>query len=92
MAKFDEEAIQRNREFNAMPPEEKVEELQRQLKEQRVRAVRAESELSDLKAFHKNSVYHKDGIIENLSARLENAEMLLDEARARIKELEASRS
>lgn len=83
-------AIERNKQFHAMPPEEKVVELQRQLKEERIRATNAESELSMLKELHHNAVYHKDGIIENLQARLDIAETLLDEARARIKELEAT--
>ena len=81
LSKADEEAIQRNKEFEAMPPMAKVKELQRQLKEERVRAVRAESDLANLKDIHRNAVYHKDSIINNLQARLEQAE-------ARIQELE----
>lgn len=82
LSKEDEASIQRNREFNAMPPLEKVKELQRQLKEERSRATHAESELSNLKEFHRNTVYHKDGIITNLAERLAEAE-------ARIRELES---
>ena len=47
-----------------------------------MRAVSAESELSELKKVHHNAVYHKDGIIDNFQARLEAAE-------ARIHELES---
>jgi len=82
LSKSDLEAIERNKKFNAMSDAEKVEELQRRLKEERKRATIAESELSRLRDFHKNAVYHKDGIIANLSARLETAE-------ARVEELEA---
>ena len=82
LSKADEDAIQRNKEFNAMSPTAKVKELQRQLKEERVRAVRAESELANLKDLHHNAVYHKDSIINNLEARLTEAE-------ARIQELES---
>ena len=57
-------------------------ELKRQLKEERTRAVTAESELASLKEFHNNAVYHKDGIIKNLQNRLDAAE-------ARVEELEA---
>ena len=80
-SKADQEAILRNREFNAMPPEEQVVELKRQLKEERVRAIHAESELSRFKELRHNEVYHKDGIIENLKKQLANAF-------ERIKELE----
>ena len=79
LSKEDEVAIQRNKEFNALPPEKKVVELQRQLKQERVRAVSAESELSELKKFHQNAVYHKDGIINNLQARLDKAETRIHE-------------
>ena len=82
LSKADEEAIERNRKFHAMSDAEKVEELQRKLKEERKRAATAESELTRLKEFHGNAIYHKDGIIANLSARLKTAE-------ARVEELEA---
>ena len=81
LSKEDEAAIQRNKEINAMPPLEKVKELQRQLKEERVRAAYAESELARLKELRHNDVYHKDGIINNLQERLVEAE-------TRIRELE----
>ena len=81
LSKADEEAAQRNKEFNALPPEEKIVELQRQLKEERVRAAHAISELARLKELRHNDVYHRDGIIENLKSRLAAAE-------ARVEELE----
>ena len=83
LSKSDEEAIERNRVFNAMSPDEKVVELKRQLKYERVRANTAESELARLKELRHNDNYHKDGIIQNLESRLERAE-------ARVRELEAS--
>jgi hypothetical protein len=81
LSKADEEALERNKAFNALSPQKKVIELQRQLKEERVRATRAESELALLKELRHNDVFHKDGIINNLRERLTDAE-------ARIKELE----
>jgi len=81
LSKADEEAIERNKAFNALSPQKKVVELQRQLKEERARAARAESELERLKELRHNDVFHKDGIINNLKERLAEAE-------ARIKELE----
>ena len=81
LSKSDQEAIERNKAFNAMSPLEKIEELQRQLKEERARAAHAESELARLKELRHNDVYHKDGIINNLKARLAEAE-------ARVRELE----
>ena len=82
LSKSDEEAAEKLKTFNAMSPQDKIQELKRQLKEERVRAANAESELSRLKELHHNAVYHKDGIIQNLSVRLEKAE-------ARVEELEA---
>ena len=81
LSKADEEAILRNKAFNALPPEEKIKELQRQVREERARAAQAESELARLKELRHNDVYHKDGIIKNLTERLADAE-------ARIEELE----
>jgi hypothetical protein len=78
LSKADEEAIQRNKAFNAMSPQEKITELQRQLKEECIRANKAESELTDLKALRRNELYHKDGIIENLRNRLADAEARLE--------------
>ena len=78
----DEEAIHKLREYHALPPEGKIEELQRQLREERARAAGAESELARLKELHHNDVYHKDSIIDSLNRQL-------DTANARIRELEA---
>ena len=79
MSKSDEEAAQRIKEFNALSPQEKITELQRQLKEERARAAHAESELARLKELRQNDVYHRDGIIANLTARLADAEARIDE-------------
>jgi predicted RNase H-like nuclease (RuvC/YqgF family) len=75
-------------EFNALPPDGKIAELQRQLKEMRVRAVTAESELAALQERHEISVDHKDSIIESL--KRQNAELsdALEAANMRIAELE----
>jgi hypothetical protein len=81
LSKADEEAIERNKAFNALSPQKKVIELQRQLKEERARAAHAESELERLKELRHNDIFHKDGIINNLRERLADAE-------ARVKELE----
>jgi len=82
LSKAEEEAVERNKAFNAMSPDEKVTELHRQLKDERFRACTAESELTRLQQYHDNLIYHKDGIIKNLESRLANAE-------ARVEELEA---
>jgi len=84
LSKSDEEAVQKIKDFNALSPQDKIKELQRQLKEERARAAHAESELARLTELRQNDVYHKDGIIENLKARLAEAE-------ARIEELEKPR-
>ena len=84
LPKTDEEAVKRNKDFNALAPLEKIKELQRQLKEERVRATHAESELARLKELRHNDIYHRDGIINNLKERLAEAE-------ARIEELEKSK-
>ena len=81
LSKSDEEAMQKNKDFNALSPQDKIKELQRQLKEERARATHAESELARLMELRQNDIYHKDGIISNLTERLAEAE-------ARIVELE----
>ena len=85
----DHEALERSKAFDAMSPDEKVAELQRQLSEQRQRANTAESRLSRLKELRHNDNYHKDGIIENLKGQVSRLEEELETAEARIKELEA---
>ena len=80
--KADWDAIQRNKEFNAMSDAEKVIELQRRLKEAMVRACTAETELRNLQTYHDNLNYHKDGIIKNLEARLADAETQVAELEA----------
>ena len=79
--KAQEAAVERNNRFRALSPDEKVVELQRQIKEARARACTAEADLARLKELRHNDVYHRDGIIANLKMRLENAE-------ARVQELE----
>ena len=77
------------REFMALSPEEKITELQRQLREERARAADAEFELARLKELRHNDIMHKDSIIESL--KRQNAELCdaLGAANARIRELEA---
>ena len=74
-------AIERNNAFAAMSPEQKIADLQAQLKAERSRAVAAESELSRLRDELHNAVYHRDGIIKNMERQLAAAE-------ARVRELE----
>ena len=85
----EKEEYRKAQEFRAMTPEQKVEELQRQLKEMRVRAVAAESDLALLRLNHGIDVDHKDSLIEYL--KKQNADLIeaLDAANARIAELEA---
>ena len=78
----DREAVERNNAFAAMAPEDKVVELQSQLKTERCRAVTAEIEASRLKDELHNAIYHRDGIINSMQKQL-------DSANARISELEA---
>lgn len=87
----EKEAIRKLNEFNALPPKGKIEELQRQLREQRARAAEAESELALLKENYGISVDHKDSIIESLNRQ--NAELIeaLEAANIRIAELEAGK-
>jgi len=82
LSQKDRETILHNNAFSVMTPEEKVRELQSQLKEERCRAITAETELSRLKDELHNAVYHRDGIISSLERQLESAQ-------TRIKELEA---
>ena len=85
----DEEAIRKLREYDALPPEGKIAELQRQLKEERARAAGAESELDRLRELRQNDTYHKDSIIESLKRQNSELCAALDAAQARIQELEA---
>ena len=82
LSKAEEEAVERNKKFNAMSDAEKVTELQRLLKEEKTRAATAESELARLKEHHQNLIYHKDGAIANLQARLDAAETKVEELKA----------
>ena len=82
LTKAEEEAIERNNRFHAMSAEEKVVELQSRLDKAEIRACKAESNLSQFREFHNNTVYHKDSIIDNLQARLDAAEARLEELEA----------
>ncbi|GHV37596.1 hypothetical protein FACS18949_17940 [Clostridia bacterium] len=75
------EQIAKNCMFDALPPNEKIDELQRQLRTERARAASAESELTRERELRKNDNYHNSGTIEMLTRQ--NAELV-----ARIKELE----
>lgn len=88
LSEKDKAAVRKLREFNALPPEGKIAELQRQLREERARAATAESELAMLRDRHSIDVDHKDSIIESL--KRQNAELsdALTVANARIAELE----
>ena len=78
----DRETVERHNAFVTMTPEQKIAELQSQLKAERSRAAVAETELSRLKDELHNAVLHRDGIISSLERQLESAH-------ARISELEA---
>jgi ParB family chromosome partitioning protein len=84
LSKSDLATIERNKAFDAMSDAEKVVELQRQLKEVQMRANTAEMKLEDLKKVHHNAVYHKDGIINNLEMRLADAEARVEELERRL--------
>jgi len=88
MSKRDREAIEKLREFDALPPEEKITELQRQLREERARAAGAEAELTLIREQRQNDIYHKDANIENLKGQIATLKSALAEASARIIELE----
>ena len=77
------EAVSKRLEFDALSPEGKIEELQRQLKEARVRANSAEIDLAREKELRQNIEYHLGGTIELLKNQLASAE-------ARIAELEGA--
>ena len=81
LSEQEREAIRKNAEFEALPPQEKIAELQRQLRAERARAATAESDLARERELRQNDVYHRDGTIELLKTQLESAY-------ARIKELE----
>jgi len=77
----DQEAARKLSEYHALPPEAKIEELNRQLRELRGRAVTAESDLARQKELRANDVGHRDSIIDSLKRQLADAH-------ARIEELE----
>jgi len=77
------EAVRKRLEFDALPPEGKIAELHRQLKEARVRANAAETDLAREKELRKNAESHFGATIESLRNRIAAAE-------ARIAELEGA--
>ena len=88
MSEQDKEAMRKIREFSAMSPEEKITELQRQLKEERARAAGAESDLARLKELHNNEKLHNRANVNNLKMQIDSLDSELTTALARIKELE----
>ena len=88
LSKSDMEAVQKLRDYDALPPEGKIAELQRQLREERARAAHAESAFSRLQELNHNDVSHKDSIIESLKRQVSELDTALAAANTRIKELE----
>jgi len=77
------QAVSKQLEFDALSPEDKIAELQRQLKDARVRANSAEIDLAREKELRQNAENHLGATIESLRNRLAAAE-------ARIAELESA--
>jgi len=82
LAKDAEYAAMR-REFDDLPPEGKIEELQRQLRETKARAASAESDLSREKELRKNYEYHYKGTLEMMQRQLEEANQIIHELKAK---------
>jgi len=83
----DEEAIRKLAEYNALPPDEKIIELNNQLKEQRARAATAESDLQRLQENHQNAIYHRDTTIDSLNKQMEELDAEYTAAKIKIKDL-----
>jgi ParB family chromosome partitioning protein len=81
---LEEEMIQRARAFDALPPEGKIADLQRQLKEMRCRAVTAESEAEDWKRRYGIATDHKDSIIDMLKRQVAQLEAELEVVSAKL--------
>jgi ParB family chromosome partitioning protein len=88
---LDKERIAKVKDFNALKPEEKIAELQKQLSEEKAKSARIQGELDDYRAKQHNQIIHRDSIIDNLKARNTALEMELAVANARIKELEVNK-
>ena len=94
------ESFSKWQEFDALPPDEKIIELQRQLKEARGRANSAECSLARERENRKNSESHLQSTIKMLQGRLamnderdatiESLRARLEAAEARIAELEGA--
>jgi ParB-like chromosome segregation protein Spo0J len=69
----DREAFERSIAFNAMTLEEKIADLERQLKAERTRAATTESKLARLKEVLENDIRHKDSTIISLQNQLKIA-------------------
>jgi ParB family chromosome partitioning protein len=78
------EAVSKRQEFDALPPDGKITELQRLLRDTNARAADAESRLARTIELWQNEKNHLEGKLENLSNQLEAAQ-------ARIKELEGGK-
>jgi ParB family chromosome partitioning protein len=88
---LDKERIAKVKDFNALKPEEKIAELQKQLSEETAKSARIQGELDDYRTKQHNQIIHRDSIIENLKARNTALEEELAVANARIKELEVNK-
>ena len=84
----EEERIRKVKEWDAMPPADKVVELEKRLKAEESRAFNAESELREFMERTHNKIYHAEGTIELLRSQKQELETALSVANARIKELE----
>jgi ParB family chromosome partitioning protein len=84
----DKEAMRNIQEFASISLVEKVAELQQRLKKERARTARAESELSRLKDVLYNSNIQATVNIKKLKMQVKSLDTALEEALARVKELE----
>jgi ParB family chromosome partitioning protein len=88
LSKKDRDTMRKLKEYNALPPEGKIAELERQLREMSVRAASAESDLANLKLDYGIKVDHKDSIIQSLKRQNTELKEAIEAAEARIAELE----
>ena len=79
----DAEYAKMRREFDNLPPEGKIEELERLLKEARARAASAESDLFREKELRKNYEYHYKGTLEMMRNQLAEANQIIHELKAK---------
>jgi hypothetical protein len=88
LSAHDREVLRKKKEFNAMSPEGKIAELERQLFDMRVRAQAAESDLDTLKVEYGIKVDHKDSIISSLKRQVAELSAALEAAETKLAELE----